>query len=59
MKELTQKQIKVLKDYKNYRYQLWNMIADKGAVLVESELDEIQSFIITNQKVINDALEEI
>jgi hypothetical protein len=54
MKVLTPEQIKALEDYRDYRYQLWNMLADKGAVLIESELDEIQRFILINKKVIDD-----
>jgi hypothetical protein len=54
MKVLTPEQIKALEDYRDYRYQLWDMLADKGAVLIESELDEIQHFIISNKEVINE-----
>jgi len=54
MKVLTPEQIKALKDYRGYRYELWSMLADKGAVLIESELDEIQYFILKNKKVIDD-----
>jgi hypothetical protein len=54
MKVLTPEQIKALEDYRDYRYQLWDMLADKGAVLIESELDEIQYFILKNKKVIDD-----
>jgi len=54
MKVLTPEQIKALEDYRDYRYQLWDMLADKGAVLIESELDEIQHFILINKKVIDD-----
>jgi len=55
MKELTPEQIKALEDYRDYRYQLWDMLADKGAVLIESELDEIQYLVLLNKKVIDDA----
>jgi len=56
MKVLTPEQIKALEDYRDYRYQLWDMIADKGAVLIESELDEIQCLILLNKKVIDDVM---
>jgi len=54
MKVLTPEQIKALKDYRDYRYQLWDMLADKGAVLLESELDDIQYLVLLNKKVIDD-----
>jgi len=54
MKELTPEQIKALKDYRDYRYELWSMLSGKGAVLLESELDDIQYFILKNKKVIDD-----
>jgi hypothetical protein len=54
VKVLTPEQIKAFEDYRDYRYQLWDMLADKGAVLIESELDEIQHFILINKKVIDD-----
>jgi hypothetical protein len=56
VKVLTPEQIKALEDYRDYRYQLWDMLADKGAVLIESELDEIQNFIIKNKKVVDDVM---
>jgi hypothetical protein len=54
VKVLTPEQIKALEDYRDYRYQLWDMLAGKGAVLIESELDEIQLFIISNKDVIDE-----
>jgi len=54
VKVLTPEQIKALEDYRDYRYQLWDMLADKGAVLLESELDEIQYLVLLNKKVIDD-----
>jgi hypothetical protein len=54
MKVLTPEQIKALEDYRDYRYQLWDMLADKGAVLIESELDEIQNLLLKNVDLINE-----
>jgi len=54
MKVLTPEQIKALEDCRDYRYQLWDMLADKGAVLLESELDDIQYLVLLNKKVIDD-----
>jgi len=55
VKELTPEQIKALKDYRDYRYELWSMLADKGAVLIESELNEIQDLLLKNVDLINEA----
>jgi len=54
MKVLKPEKIKAFEDYRHYRYQLWDMLADKGAVLIESELDDIQYLVLLNKKVIDD-----
>jgi hypothetical protein len=54
MKVLTPEERESRKKYAEYRYELWSMLADKGAVLIESELNEIQHFIISNKEVIDE-----
>ncbi len=41
-----------LKKYAKYRYELWSLLADKGALFVESEVDEIQNLILKNREYI-------
>lgn len=45
-----------LKKYAEYRYELWSLLADKGAVLIESEVDEIQNLILKNREYIEEAV---
>jgi hypothetical protein len=54
MKVLTPEERESRKKYAEYRYELWSMLADKGAVLIESELNEIQNLLLKNVDLINE-----